>query len=143
MRHLADHLAPLLCGLLFALGLGVAGMTRPDKVLGFLQLRDPDLALVMGGAVLVTLLGFPVVLRRRRPLLAAGFHLPARKLVDRRLVLGAAVFGVGWGLTGLCPGPALTDLVLLDPDLVLFCAAMLVGLGLTQRSGFGLRRNQT
>ncbi|MBL9099819.1 MAG: YeeE/YedE family protein [Myxococcales bacterium] len=128
------QLAPLLCGLLFALGLGLAGMTRPDKVLGFLQLRDPDLAFVMGGAVLVTFFGFPAVLRRRRPLLDSEFHVPARRRVDLRLVLGAAAFGVGWGLTGLCPGPALTDLVTLNPDLLLFCAAMLVGLTLTRRA---------
>lgn len=126
-------LAALACGLLFALGLGLAGMTRPDKVLGFLLLVDPDLAFVMAGAVLVTALGFPLVLRRRRPALAANFDLPTRTRIDRRLVLGAALFGVGWGLTGLCPGPALTDLVTLDPDLLLFVAAMLGGLALAPR----------
>jgi uncharacterized membrane protein YedE/YeeE len=122
-----------LCGLLFALGLGLAGMTRPDKVLGFLLLRDFDLAFVMAGAVLVTLIGFKLVRRRGRPAFAADLQLPTRARVDRELVLGAALFGVGWGLTGLCPGPALTDLVTLNADLLLFCAAMLVGLALAPR----------
>lgn len=127
------HIAPFVCGLLFALGLGLAGMTRPDKVLGFLHLEDPDLMFVMGGAVLVTLLGFPLIRRRGRAVLDPTLHLPSTTRIDRPLVLGAALFGVGWGLAGLCPGPALTDLVTLDPGLLLFCAAMLAGLALAPR----------
>jgi uncharacterized membrane protein YedE/YeeE len=133
MRQPLQLLAALACGVLFALGLGLAGMTRPDKVLGFLLLVDPDLALVMAGAVAVTFLGFPLVLRRARPRLAPAFDLPNRTRVDRRLVLGAALFGVGWGLTGLCPGPALTVLVTLSPDLLLFAAAMFAGPALAPR----------
>ena len=125
-------IAPFLCGLLFALGLGLSGMTRPEKVLGFLRLEDPDLMFVMGGAVVVTLLGFPVIRRRGRAAFAS-LHLPTTERIDRPLLLGAALFGVGWGLAGLCPGPALTDLVSLDPGLLLFCAAMLVGLALVPR----------
>jgi uncharacterized membrane protein YedE/YeeE len=124
---------PLLCGLLFALGLGLAGMTRPEKVLGFLRLEDFDLVFVMGGAVLVTFLGFPWI-RRRRPVFAATMHLPNTRKIDRPLLAGAALFGVGWGLAGLCPGPALTDLVTLDPGLLMFCAAMLIGLALAPRN---------
>lgn len=121
-------LAPLLCGVLFALGLGLAGMTDPNRVLAFLEFRDPALMFVMGGAVAVTLVGFPAVLRRERPLLAPRFELPAQHAVDRGLLVGAAVFGLGWGLVGLCPGPALTGLVTGEPLLLLFVVTMLVGL---------------
>jgi len=121
------------CGLLFAIGLGVAGMTRPEKVLGFLRLEDFDLMFVMGGAVLVTSLNFPWI-RRRRPVFAATMHLPDTRKIDRPLLAGAALFGVGWGLAGLCPGPALTDLVALDPGLLIFCVAMLLGLALAPRT---------
>lgn len=133
LRQTSRLLAPFACGLLFALGLGLAGMTRPDKVLGFLRLTDPDLLFVMGGAVLVTSLGFPLIRRRGRAVLDPQLHLPTRTRIDRPLVLGAALFGVGWGLAGLCPGPALTDLVALDPGLLLFCVAMLVGLAAANR----------
>lgn len=127
------NLAALLCGLLFALGLGVAGMTDPARVLAFLELRDPALMYVMGGAVAVTLLGFPRVLRRARPARAPRFELPRLRAIDGRLVLGAAIFGLGWGLVGLCPGPALTDLATGDADLLLFVANMLVGMAVASR----------
>lgn len=121
---------PLLSGLLFALGLGISGMTRPEKVLAFLELRDPALMLTMAGAAGVTFVAFPRVLRRGRPLFAAKFFLPTRRDIDARLLAGAAVFGVGWGLAGLCPGPALTDMIAGGPQILLFVAAMLLGMGL-------------
>ncbi len=124
-----------LAGLVFAVGLGLAGMTHPTKVLGFLDVTghwDPTLAFVMGSAVAVTALGFPRVLARARPVLADRFALPTGTRVDRRLVFGAAVFGVGWGLTGLCPGPAVVCLVTGTPAIGLFVIAMLVGLALAQ-----------
>ena len=121
-------LAPLLCGLLFALGLGLSGMTNPSRVLAFLEFRDPALLLTMGGAVAVTWFGFPAALRRAHPLLASRFELPTRSAIDRPLLVGAALFGLGWGLVGLCPGPALTGLVTGDPLLLLFVVTMLVGL---------------
>lgn len=127
------NLAALLCGLLFALGLGVAGMTDPARVLAFLELRDPALMYVMGGAVAVTLLGFPRVLRRACPAQAPCFMLPRRRAIDGPLMLGAAIFGLGWGLVGLCPGPALTDLATGDTDLLLFVATMLVGMAVAPR----------
>ncbi len=121
--------AAVVVGMLFALGLGLAGMTRPERVLAFLELRDPALLLTMAGAVLVTMVGFPVVLRRARPLLAPRFVLPTRRDIDRPLVVGAALFGVGWGLVGLCPGPAITGLAGGSPQVALFVAAMLAGMG--------------
>ncbi len=118
----------LLSGLLFAVGLGVAGMTLPENVLAFLTLRDAGLLLTMGGATAVTLLGFPLVLRRERPVFGLRFVLPTRRDIDRPLVVGAALFGVGWGLVGMCPGPALTGLAGGSPDVLLFALAMLAGM---------------
>lgn len=124
--------SPLLAfglGLLFAVGLALAGMTDPAKVIAFLDVRgawDPSLAFVMGGAVGVTFFAFPAILRRARPVVAPRFLLPQAAIVDARLVAGASLFGVGWGLSGLCPGPALVALVTLRADLVAFVVAMAV-----------------
>lgn len=122
--------AALSAGLLFSLGLGFSGMTRPAKVLGFLDIAgdwDPSLALVMVGAIGVHALALRWILKRDRPLYDAAFHLPTQRTLDAPLVLGAAVFGVGWGLGGFCPGPAITSLVTLRPTAVLFVVAMVVG----------------
>jgi uncharacterized membrane protein YedE/YeeE len=124
------NLAALFCGLLFGGGLALSGMTDTAKVLGFLDLFGhwiPDLVFVMGGAVLVTLVAFRFVLKRR-PLLAPEFSLPTRKELDARLLGGAALFGIGWGIYGYCPGPALSALVYLDPMTVAFVLAMLAGM---------------
>ena len=123
-------------GLVFALGLGLAGMTDPANVLAFLDLAgawDPRLMLVLGAATGLYLLAAPLVLRRGRPLLAARFALPTRRDLDARLLAGAAIFGVGWGLVGLCPGPALVDLAGGAPDIFLFVAAMFAGMHLFTR----------
>jgi uncharacterized protein len=123
------HTLPALTtGVVFALGLGLAGMTRPDDVLAFLRLEDPGLMLTMAGAMTVTLIGFPRILRRGRPVLGPRFFLPTRRDLDPHLVIGAALFGIGWGLVGLCPGPALTDLASGSPSLLLFVAAMFAGM---------------
>jgi uncharacterized membrane protein YedE/YeeE len=103
-------LAALGSGVLFAVGLAVSGMTRPSKIAGFLDVAgawDPSLAFVMVGAIAVHFVALRLVRRRAAPLFDETFHLPTRKDVDLRLVLGAAVFGIGWGLAGFCPGPAL------------------------------------
>lgn len=124
-------------GLLFALGLGLAGMTRPENILAFLDLAgawDPALMLVLAGASGLYLLGAPLVLRRSRPLLAPRFDLPRRRAIDLRLLGGAALFGVGWGLVGLCPGPALVGLAGGSRDVLLFVAAMLAGMALFTRT---------
>lgn len=128
----------LLCGLLFGVGLAVSGMTDTAKVLGFLDVFGhwvPDLAFVMGGAVCVTLLAFPLVLRRGKPLLSASFSLPPNKAIDRRLLGGAALFGIGWGIYGYCPGPALSALLYMDWKTAVFVTAMLAGMALANRVG--------
>lgn len=120
----------LLAGALFGLGLAIAQMTNPLKVQNFLDVAgdwDPSLAFVMGAAVTITLLAFRLVLRRERPLLGGRFHLPVLTAVDRRLVTGAALFGIGWGLTGYCPGPALATLLSGNSEVLLFVPAMLLG----------------
>lgn len=111
--------AALAAGGVFGVGLAVAQMTDPRKVLGFLDLAgdwDPSLLLVLGGAVLLATGLFALILRRQKPLLDDGFHLPPGGLVDRRLVGGSALFGVGWGLAGYCPGPAIAGLGLGNPE---------------------------
>jgi uncharacterized membrane protein YedE/YeeE len=121
----------LLSGTLFGLGLAISGMVNPAKILAFLDLAgawDPTLAFVMLGALAVTTPAFRFVLKRSSPWVAASFSVPTRKDLDPRLVLGAALFGVGWGIAGLCPGPALTDLVTGRVEIVAFVAAMLAGM---------------
>ncbi|MBI2733079.1 MAG: YeeE/YedE family protein [Aquabacterium sp.] len=120
----------LLAGALFGLGLAVAQMTNPLKVQNFLDVAgswDPSLAFVMGAAVLITLVMFRLVLKRDRPLLGDRFHLPTQLQVDRRLLIGAALFGVGWGMSGYCPGPALATLLSGNTEVLLFVPAMLLG----------------
>ena len=126
-------------GLVFGLGLVVSGMSNPAKVLNFLDLGgiargtwDPSLAFVMAGAVAVAFIGFRLVLRRGAPILDDRFHLSDRRGIDTRLILGPAIFGVGWGLVGFCPGPAITSLGFGSPRGVLFFAAMLAGMGLAR-----------
>lgn len=128
-------LVSLVAGVVFGLGLAVAEMTNPLKVLDFLDLAghwDPSLAFVMGGAVLVTLVAFRFVLRRPVPLYGDRFHLPTLTQLDRKLLGGAALFGIGWGLAGYCPGPALATILSGNSETWLFVPAMLVG-GALQR----------
>jgi uncharacterized membrane protein YedE/YeeE len=120
-----------LCGLVFALGLGVSGMTRPEKVLAFLDIGgrwDPSLAFVMIGAIAVHAMLVRFILRRGAPLLCPTFALPTRRDIDVPLLAGAAIFGIGWGLAGLCPGPALTVLASGRLPAVAFVLAMLAGM---------------
>jgi uncharacterized membrane protein YedE/YeeE len=127
----ARTLAALAAGAVFGVGLAVSGMTDPRRILGFLDVAgevDLRLLFVLGGAVLTSTVLFHRVLRRSRPLLAPHFALPSRSTVDRRLVAGAAVFGVGWGLAGYCPGPALVGLGIGAPEALWFVPAMLAGI---------------
>lgn len=124
-------LAAFLSGTLFALGLGIAGMTRPGKVVAFLDVAgawDPSLAFVMAGAVATHALLLRRIVRRDAPVLGGRFALPTRRDLDGRLIAGAALFGVGWGLVGYCPGPAVTSLAAGRTEPVVFVAAMLAGM---------------
>lgn len=119
------------CGLVFGIGLLISGMTDTGKVLGFLDIFgawDATLAFVMAGAVAVTGLGFALARRRGAPVLAATNLWPTRKDVDAPLVIGATLFGIGWGLVGLCPGPALVNLAGLGLPVIVFVVAMAVGM---------------
>ena len=123
-------LAALAAGLLMGLGLAISQMTNPAKVLNFLDVAghwDPSLLFVLGAAVLVTAVCFRFVLRRSAPVFDTQFFLPAREELDRPLLLGAAIFGIGWGLGGYCPGPALASLAAFGLDAFVFVAMMIAG----------------
>lgn len=118
-------------GVVFGVGLVISGMIDPAKVLNFLDITgnwDPSLAFVMAGAIAVTAAGYWIGKKRARPLFEETFRWPSSSIVDRQLVGGAAIFGVGWGLVGLCPGPALASLTLAAPATLAFVPAMLAGI---------------
>ena len=126
-------LVALFAGTLFGLGLAISGMMNPQKVIGFLDFAgdwDPTLIFVMGGALLVTIPAFRVILKRPRPILANGFALPTKSALDARLLGGATLFGVGWGLSGFCPGPAVAALATGLTPVFAFVAAMMAGMAL-------------
>ena len=126
-----NPIAALLAGLVFGLGLILSGMTDPGKVIGFLDVAgawDPSLAFVMAGAVLVSFFGFMLAQRRARSFFGGAMHLPHRRDVDHRLVGGSLVFGIGWGLAGFCPGPALVSFGSGHEKAAVFVAAMLLGM---------------
>jgi len=123
-------IAALGSGLVFGLGLVISGMTQPSKVLGFLDVFgnwDPTLAIVMACALLVTAPGFALLRRRDASILGGALDWPTRRTIDRSLIGGAALFGIGWGLVGLCPGPALANLAGLSPKIFGFVVAMAIG----------------
>ena len=125
------NIAALLAGLVFGLGLILSGMGNPAKVQNFLDFFgqwDPSLALVMGGAIAVGLIAFSWAKRRKTSLLGEAMQLPTSTVIDRQLLTRSALFGIGWGLAGFCPGPALMNLSTLTPQVWLFVAAMLAGM---------------
>jgi uncharacterized protein len=137
------HLAAFGAGSLFAIGLAISGMTKPSKVAGFLDLAgawDPSLAFVMVGAIAVHFVAYRLIRGRAAPLFDTKFYLPTRKDLDRRLVLGAALFGIGWGLGGLCPGPALVTAAGASTGAVLFVGAMTLGILIEQAVSRALAR---
>ena len=119
-----------IASVLFGLGLAISGMLNPAKVIGFLDITgkwDPSLAFVMGGALVVTVFSFRWVLRRPTPIISDSFHLPTKKNLDGKLITGAAIFGVGWAVSGLCPGPALASVGFLDENILIFVLALIIG----------------
>lgn len=130
MTNRINLLVSLFAGLLFGLGLAISGMTYPGKVLNFLDLTgnwDPALLFVLGGAVGVTVIGFRWILRRKAPLFSAHFFLPRAQDIDRKLVAGALIFGIGWGISGYCPGPAIASLASPNWETWVFLPSMLLG----------------
>lgn len=128
-------------GLIFGAGLCISGMNRPEKVLGFLDIAglwDPSLAFVMAGAIGVAFFAFRLAATRARAWFGDPMRLPTSTTVDRRLLAGSAIFGLGWGLAGVCPGPAIVDLGFLDPRAAVFVVAMLAGM---VAEGFVARAN--
>ena len=124
-------IASFVCGLIFGAGLLISGMNQPEKVLGFLDIFgawDATLAFVMAGAVAVSAIGFALARRRPAPVLATAYRWPERNDIDAPLVAGAILFGVGWGLVGICPGPALVNLAGLSLPIVVFVVAMVLGM---------------
>lgn len=123
--------ASLACGFIFGLGLLISGMTQPTKVLAFLDILgdwDPSLAIVMAAALAVSAIGYVLARQRATPVLVPKFDLSTKTSIDAPLIVGATLFGVGWGLVGLCPGPALENLASLSPQVIVFCIAMAAGM---------------
>src|SRR5690554_5511358 len=124
-------LTSFVVGFIFAIGLGISGMTQPQKVVGFLDLFgswDPSLIFVMVGAIAVHFVTYKLIRRRKSPLFAADWQVPTKKDITPALVIGSVIFGIGWGLAGYCPGPALTSLASFNSRSVIFIASMLVGM---------------
>lgn len=123
-------------GLIFGFGLALAGMLNPSKVQGFLDIFgvwDPSLAFVMGGGIMVNAIGYYFVLKRDKPLFAEKFTLPTTTNIDKNLLIGSAIFGIGWGLAGLCPGPVISNVLLQPQDAVIFLIIMVFGLSVGRR----------
>ena len=127
------YLSALLAGILFGLGLVISQMINPEKVISFLDVFgdwDPSLAFVMGGGLIVAAIGYRFVLRKDKPYAADAFHVPSNRAVDKKLASGAVLFGIGWGLVGLCPGPAIAGLWIGGLPIILFLGAMMLGMAL-------------
>ena len=125
-----------IAGTLFGYGLAISGMVSPAKVIGFLDITgdwDPSLAFVMGGGVVVTAITFKLLLKRSRPIIGKRYYLPQNNSIDSRLIIGAGLFGAGWALGGLCPGPALSSLAYAEPKIVVFVISMIAGIILAKK----------
>lgn len=124
-------LVAFVSGIIFSVGLVVSGMINPHKVIGFLDiLGDWDISLlfVMGGAVTFNLIAFRFVTKRKEPFFSADWHLPTSSDLDKKLVIGSALFGIGWGIAGICPGPGIVNLVTLKPEAIYFVASLVLGM---------------
>lgn len=130
-----QSVAALICGLIFGAGIAISGMANPAKVLNFFDIFgtwDPSLAFVMGGALVVTAIGYRFVLKQPAPMLDASFHLPTKRTLDVRLLGGAALFGVGWGIGGFCPGGSIPAIGLGKIEALIFVIAMMIGVALAR-----------
>lgn len=126
-----NGLAALVVGFVFAIGLGISGMTQPQKVVGFLDLFgnwDPSLIFVMVGGIIVHFATYKLIRKRKSPLLSKDWHVPTKKEITPALVIGSLLFGIGWGLGGFCPGPAVTSLASFEPKPYIFVLSMIVGM---------------
>lgn len=126
-----NGLAALVVGFVFALGLGISGMTQPEKVVGFLDIFgswDPSLIFVMMGAIAVHFVTYKLIRKKTSPLLSTQWHVPTKKEITPALITGSILFGIGWGLAGFCPGPAVTSLASFEPQPILFVVSMLIGM---------------
>jgi uncharacterized membrane protein YedE/YeeE len=135
-RNIYQFGAALLSGIVFGFGLSLSGMLNPVRVQGFLDVFgewDPSLAFVLGGAVVVAFIGVQVMKRMRHPVFDDSFHVPTNRRIDAPLVIGSALFGLGWGIGGFCPGPAIASLSVGIPETALFVVAMLAGMTLYDR----------
>ena len=124
------NILALISGSIFGLGLTISSMTNPDKVLGFLDLFnnwDPSLAFVMGGAIIISAPMLFVLTKNKNLILSKEIHLPTNKEIDKKLIIGSLIFGAGWGLVGLCPGPAISSLALLEVPSIIFVIFMFIG----------------
>jgi uncharacterized membrane protein YedE/YeeE len=133
MKKHIDTLSSFLVGLIFGIGLILAGMTNPAKVIGFLDITgtwDPSLAFVMGGAILVAIVAFRFAKKRTVNFLGGAMRMPTSDMIDKRLVIGSLLFGAGWGMAGFCPGPALTSIGTGNPKAVIFVIAMIAGMAI-------------
>ena len=131
MKKHIDTLSSFLVGLIFGIGLILAGMTNPAKVIGFLDITgtwDPSLAFVMGGAILVAIVAFRFAKKRTTNFLGSAMRLPTSDMIDKRLVIGSLLFGAGWGLAGFCPGPAIVSMAGGQPKAMVFVVAMMAGM---------------
>ena len=120
-------------GLVFALGLGISGMTNANKVIGFLNLADdwdPSLAFVMIGALIISILFYRFITKRSKPMFDHKFYIPTRRDITAPLMIGASIFGIGWGMAGFCPGPGLVSIVKLELPAVIFVLSMLIGMSI-------------
>ena len=132
---LKSFLSALVAGLVFGLGLIFSEMVNPKRVQGFLDIAgnwDPTLVFVMAGALLVAGVGYKLTFLRGRPLFSSSFFVPANRIIDSRLIVGAILFGVGWGLSGLCPGPAIVATSTFNQDIIIFVVAMIGGIKLSE-----------
>ena len=126
-----NSLAAFFVGVIFALGLGISGMLQPQKVIGFLDLFgqwDPSLIFVMAGAIVVHFFTYKWIRQKKSPLFSTQWHVPTNREITPALGIGSLIFGIGWGLSGFCPGPAITSLVTLNSNVLMFVASMLVGM---------------